>query len=313
MAAGRREPGAPGRRVAAAGVSMTAETRAPAKVNLFLRVFDRRPDGYHELETLFQAVDLVDEVRVERGGGSVELEVRGADLGPIEDNLAYRAATRLLSEARITEGVGIRLTKRIPAGAGLGGGSSDAAAVLRCVALLFGFSHEETLVRRIAGELGSDVPFFLCRSPLAAGRGRGEVLEPLEPLPEVHLVLVTPPVHVSTAWAYRAFDEARRRRAASGGRSLLGQPRGWQDVVADAHNDFQAVVAEEHAQVARSLTALAETGAELAMMSGSGAASFGLFPDRATSARAAEELRSVLGWPCHTVRTLTRLPVAILG
>jgi 4-diphosphocytidyl-2C-methyl-D-erythritol kinase len=94
---------------------------------------------------------------------------------------------------------------------------------------------------------------------------------------------------------------------------LLGQPRGWQDVVADAHNDFQAVVAEEHAQVARSLTALAETGAELAMMSGSGAASFGLFPDRATSARAAEELRSVLGWPCHTVRTLTRLPVAILG
>jgi 4-diphosphocytidyl-2-C-methyl-D-erythritol kinase len=118
-------------------MSRVAATLAPAKVNLFLRVFDRRLDGYHELETLFQAIDLADEVRVERGGGSVELEVRGADLGPVEDNLAHRAAARLLGETRISEGVRITLTKRIPAGAGLGGGSSDAAAALRCVALLF--------------------------------------------------------------------------------------------------------------------------------------------------------------------------------
>ena len=293
-------------------MSRVAATLAPAKVNLFLRVFDRRRDGYHELETLFQAIDLADEVRVERGGGSVRLEVRGAYLGPVEDNLAHRAAARLLAEARISEGVRITLTKRIPAGAGLGGGSSDAAATLECVARLFEISSEHALMRRIAAELGSDVPFFLCGSPLAAGRGRGEVLEPLENLPEAHLVLVTPPVHVSTAWAYRALDEARRSSRESRGRTLRGQPRSWEDVAADAHNDFQDVVTKQHPEVARSLAALADAGAALAMMSGSGAASFGLFPDRSTAVRAAETLSGALGWACHAVRTLTEVPVAIL-
>jgi 4-diphosphocytidyl-2-C-methyl-D-erythritol kinase len=293
-------------------MSRLAATLAPAKVNLLLRVFDRRPDGYHELETLFQAIDLADEVRVERGGGSVELEVRGADLGPVEDNLAHRAAARLLAETRISEGVRITLTKRIPAGAGLGGGSSDAAAALRCVALLFEISSEDSLMRRIAAELGSDVPFFLCGSPLAAGRGRGELLEPLEHLPEAHLVLVMPPVHVSTAWAYHALDAARRKHPASDGRTLRGQPRSWEDVAGDAHNDFQDVVAEQHPEVARSLAALERAGAALAMMSGSGAASIGLFPDRAATERAAETLSDELGWACHAVRTLTEVPVAIL-
>jgi 4-diphosphocytidyl-2-C-methyl-D-erythritol kinase len=293
-------------------MSRVAAMLAPAKVNLFLRVFDRRLDGYHELETLFQAIDLADEVRVERGGGSVELEVRGADLGPVEDNLAHRAAARLLGETRISEGVRITLTKRIPAGAGLGGGSSDAAAALRCVALLFEISSEDTLMRRIAAELGSDVPFFLCGSPLAAGRGRGEVLEPFEHLPEAHLVLVMPPVHVSTAWAYHALDDARRKHRESGGRRLRGQPRSWEDVAGDAHNDFQDVVAEQHPEVARSLAALEGAGAGLAVMSGSGAASIGLFPDRAATERAAETLSAELGWACTAVRTLTGLPVAIL-
>jgi 4-diphosphocytidyl-2-C-methyl-D-erythritol kinase len=294
-------------------MSTVARARAPAKVNLFLRVFDRRPDGFHELETLFQAVDLADEVRVERGGRGIDLAVHGPDLGPLEENLAHRAATRLLEGAGISEGVVITLTKSIPAGAGLGGGSSDAAAVLRCVALLFEMADDDAVVHRIAPELGSDVPFFLGRSPLAAGRGRGEVLEPFQPLPEAHLVLVTPPVHVSTPWAYRALAEARRRHPASSGRSLLGQPRSWQDVAVDAYNDFQPLVAREHPEVARSLNALTDAGAELAMMSGSGAASFGLFSERVAAERAAESLTSELGWKCHAVRTLTRLPVAILG
>lgn len=291
-------------------MSSAAEVDAPAKVNLFLRVFDERPDRYHELETLFQAIDLADRVRVELEGDGIELHVGEADLGPAQDNLAYRAAARLLAEAGIPGGARIVLAKRIPVGAGLGGGSSDAAAVLRCLAALAEIPHDDPRLRRIAAELGSDVPFFLGRSPLAAGRGRGEVLEPYAPLPEAHLVLVAPPVHVSTGWAYGALDEARRAGRTSAGPSMRGRPGAWGDVVAEAHNDFQDVVADAHPEVGRALGALRAAGAEVALMSGSGSASFGVFPERPAAERAAERLATELGWPCRAVRTLTAFPPA---
>ena len=296
-------------------MSSVAEIEAPAKVNLFLRVFDERPDGFHELATLFQAVDLADHVRVERADESVRLEVHGGelDLGAEEDNLAHRAATRLLAEAGIEGGVRINLVKRIPVGAGLGGGSSDAAAVLRCVAALAGIPRDDGRLRRIGAELGSDVPFFLGRSPLAAGRGRGDVLEPLEALPVADLVLVSPPVHVSTGWAYGALDEARRARGGGRGPSLAGRPRDWEHVEARAHNDFQEVVASKHPQVARSLEALSAAGARMALMSGSGSTSFGLFADRAAAEVAAGALAAELGWPCRAVRTLTAPPTPRLS
>ena len=296
-------------------MSSVAEVEAPAKINLLLRVFDARPDRFHEIETLFQAVDLADHVRVERTRAGVQLEVRGAgvDLGPIESNLAYRAADRLLAEAGIGGGVRITLHKRIPVGAGLGGGSSDAAAVLRCLAALARLGQDDALLRRIGAELGSDVPFFLGRSPLAAGRGRGEVLEPFGALPVADLVLVSPPLHVSTGWAYGALDQARRARRATRGPSLEGPPRDWNDVAREAHNDFQEVVALQHGAVARSLAALSTAGASVALMCGSGSTSFGIFPHRAAAERAAEALTAELGWPCHVARTLTVLPTPELA
>lgn len=289
-------------------LNRVAEVEAPAKINLFLRVFDARPDGYHEIETLFQAIDLADRVRVELGGDAVELEVIGADLGPAQDNLAYRAATKLLGELGRTEGARITLEKQIPAGAGLGGGSSDAAAVLRCLAALCSIPLFEPSVRRIAGELGSDVPFFLGTSPLAVGRGRGEVLVPFARLPEASLVLVSPPVHVSTGWAYRALDEARRAAGSGGGPDMRGRPPSWRDVVAGAHNDFQEVVAATHPEIARALEALRAAGAKVALMSGSGSTSFGVFADPSSADWAAERLTGQLGWTCRAVRTLTELP-----
>jgi 4-diphosphocytidyl-2-C-methyl-D-erythritol kinase len=285
-------------------VSVAVRLAAPAKVNLFLRVFDERPDGYHALETLFQAIDLADDVRLERADAGVELAVVGADLGPPGGNLAHRAATALLAAARVSGGVRIELRKRIPAGAGLGGGSSDAAAVLKGVAALYEIPTGEGLLRGIAARLGSDVPFFLGRSPLAAGRDRGDVLEPFAPLEEASLVLVSPPVHVSTAWAYRALDQARRVRGPSLGPALRGRPSGWPDLAARLHNDFQAVVGKAHPEVLRSLEALERAGAVAALMSGSGSTSFGIFPDRAAAERAAETIGAALGWPCRAVRTL---------
>jgi len=293
-------------------VSASASAAAPAKINLFLRVLRERPDGYHDLETLFQAIDLADEVTVELGGEEVRLEVQGTDLGPAEENLAYRAAVRLRSEARLAEGLRVVLVKRIPVGAGLGGGSSDAAAVLRCAARLVGIADDDPILGRIAPELGSDVPLFLAGSPFAIGRGRGEILERLEPLPVADLVLVSPPVHVSTPGAYRALAEARRGGGRAAGPRLSGPPRSWREVAAAAHNDFETVIAARHGEVARSLAALREAGAEMAMMSGSGSTSFGLFADRETAVRAAADLAVELAWPCRSVRTLTTLPTPIV-
>lgn len=277
---------------------------APAKVNLFLRVLGRRPDGFHDIETLFQAVDLSDEVQIQVGGGTdVGLEVLGADLGPTEDNLAYRAARALLDAVGVVAGVWIRLEKRIPAGGGLGGGSSDAAAVLRGLNHLLGTPLGQGDLLELGAALGSDVPFFLGESPTAVGRGRGELLEAVSPLPEAHLVLVMPPVHVSTADAYRALG---RGDAAPPGPRLGDPPKSWAWASDVAHNDFQDPLARRHEEIRRALEALAEAGAQPALLSGSGAVCFGRFESRSAATRNAASLQERLGWPCRAVRTIVR-------
>jgi len=137
---------------------------APAKVNLSLRVLARERSGYHQLETLFCALELRDEIEIERGGGALSLQVEGAELGPPEENLVHRAAVAFHDAAGIRPDTRIRLRKRIPAGAGLGGGSSDAAATLAALNALHGAPLGPTHLLRLGAELGSDVPFFLCGS-----------------------------------------------------------------------------------------------------------------------------------------------------
>lgn len=288
---------------------MSVRVAAPAKVNLSLRVLGRREDGFHEIRTLFQALDLGDELRVSRGGRGLSLEVRGPDLGPTEENLAYRAAELFLEAFGETQGVHIELTKWIPAGAGMGGGSSDAAAVLRALSWLSPFPPPPGELLRLGAKLGSDVPFFLGASPLAQGTGRGEILTPYRALPAANVVLALPGVHMSTAEAYKALGRdawVPADEEALGGRE--GAPSDWDGVIAGLVNDFQAVVTAAHPEVQRSLSALAEAGASGALLSGSGAASFGFFPDRATAERVADELTLELGWPFVAARTLTQWP-----
>lgn len=294
-----------------------ARAPAPAKVNLVLRVLGRRADGFHDLETLLQAVDLCDEVRVARGAPGVRLRVDGPDLGPPEDNLVHRAARAFLHRAGLaaTEGVDIDLAKRIPAGAGLGGGSSDAAATLRCLAALWPGVVPGPVLHEIASSLGSDVPFFLGPSGLAWGRGRGELLEPADALPTAHLVLVLPPVHVATGGAYAALARRRVEGAARapGGGMEAPPPRTWDEVAALARNDFEAVVPGAYAPVAASLEALRAAGARPALLSGSGGACFGVFPSAGEAEEAARALAASLGWAAVAVRTLSRIPEAVLG
>jgi 4-diphosphocytidyl-2-C-methyl-D-erythritol kinase len=300
-----------------------ASIEAPAKVNLFLRVLHRREDGYRELETLFQMLALADEVRIDFDPagvtGGVTLEVDGPDLGRAEDNLAVRAARAFLAASATSGSVHLRLVKHIPAGGGLGGGSSDAAAVLRLLSeittglatngLRTGRVPGEAELHRLAVGLGSDVPFFLGASPLALGRGRGELLSSLPPLPSVAVVLALPPVHVSTAEAYSALASSR-----SNGWEAEARPDeivaelDWARVATLAENDFEPIAAARHRLIARSLEGLRDAGALAALLSGSGGASFGIFPSPNEAAAAAAELEAEFGWPFVATATLTLPP-----
>ncbi|MGD8870847.1 MAG: 4-(cytidine 5'-diphospho)-2-C-methyl-D-erythritol kinase [Gemmatimonadota bacterium] len=284
-------------------MSGSVSVLAPAKLNLVLRVLGRRPDGYHEIDTLFQAVDLHDDVVVELIGEGIELEVDGPDLGPVQGNLAHRAARALIAEAGVDTGVRIRLSKRIPVGAGLGGGSSDAAAVLVGLGKLLG-GVEPVVLRSVAATLGSDVPFFLGDSPLARGTGRGEVLEPLEPLPVADFVLVSPPVHVSTAGAYAALAEVRAGERTKMSAEASLRLEAWDGLADLAENDFEPVISAAHPEIGRSLSALRYAGARVELMSGSGSTCFGLFGGRSEAAAAAARLTDQLGWECSAVRSL---------
>lgn len=287
------------------------EVKAPAKVNFHLRVLARRTSGFHCLETVFCAVGLHDGIRLERTGhaGRVELETEGAtdlDATP-EANLAYRAATVYLERAGVAAGgagIRIRLRKGIPAGAGLGGGSADAAFVLRGLETLLGGALGRDALLELGASLGSDVPFFLAPRPFALAWGRGERVLPLQPPPSAPLVLALPSLAVSTSWAFgelaRVRDEAAR--AAAGKREREGDgdrppdrpgilPEalaggGWAPFAVGAGgtagggfpgNDFEQVVFRHHPELARVREALEAAGARLARLTGSGAALFGVF------------------------------------
>lgn len=252
----------------------------PAKLNLLLRVLAREADGMHGLETLFCRIDLADELVVERSDSGIELEARGAELGPVEENLAWRAADAVLAATGRRFGVRMRLTKRIPAGAGLGGGSSDAAAALAAVNQLAGNAVPRGELFHAAARLGADVPFFLSESALSLAWGHGTRLLRLAPLPPRPMLLLLPGAHVSTASAYQWVDAAQGN---SGGRGavamdleLLGN---WSDVARIGGNDFEAAVFGQHPAVRAAFEALVGTHPLLCRMSGSGSALFAVYRD----------------------------------
>lgn len=259
---------------------------AQAKVNLFLRVQARESTGYHTLETLFQRLALGDDVVVRVDVAGRSLDCRGAATGPVERNLAWRAATAYAEAAGWPAGFAIEVDKRIPVGGGLGGGSADAGAVLRLLDHLAPSPLGEPRLLQLAVALGADVPFLAGTAPLALAWGRGERLLALPPLPSAEVALVLPGAGVATADAFRWLAEARGGDPAPESRQLeLHQLTHWAGVAALATNDFEAPVAD-HVPAVRRLrelrAALAE-GAPAATppiyaMSGAGSTWFLLAP-----------------------------------
>ncbi len=274
----------------------SVRVRSLAKINLDLRVLHKRPDGFHELRTIFQTISLADTIEMEYQPGRTRIDLQ-SNLN-IADNLVVRAADSVLRAARSTGRLRFHLTKRIPLGSGLGGGSSNAASVLLALPVLMGKTLPLEKLIEMGAELGSDVPFFLTGGT-AVGLGRGTELYPL-PDPAVQpLVLITPDIHSSTRAAYQALGHRLKSSKSKVPSSFLNafEAVAWQTADAsrsagsDWKNDFETVVFREHPQLKSIKGKLLKLGARPAMMSGSGSAFFGMFPSRELRARALDSLR----------------------
>jgi 4-diphosphocytidyl-2-C-methyl-D-erythritol kinase len=256
-------------------MSCAVRVRAYAKINLSLHVLGIRRDGYHDLRTVFQSIALHDDVTIRVRRGPFVFRCDDPACPGDATNLVWRAAEAMWTAARrpgALRNLEIALTKRIPVEAGLGGGSSDAAAAVRGLAELW--RVPSAAVQGVARSLGADVPYFLAGGT-ALGLDRGDVLYPLADHRSAWVVLILPAFGVSTAAAYRWWDESSP--AASGARD-------------GASNDLQAPVAARHPEIARIVKALRRAGAFQAAMSGSGSAVFGLFDSREAAERAARDI-----------------------
>ncbi len=258
---------------------------AYAKINLGLRIIRKRSDGYHDLETIFHLIDWHDEIVIRPSDESVSLAADDSGLPLDESNLCLKAALRLRTHTGTTRGAHLHLTKRIPVGSGLGGGSSDAAAVLRGLSRFWGLNLEQRDLMSIGASLGADVPFFLSAGS-AFAQERGDRLHPLKIDVPYWILVVVPPIQVSTSWAYQQVHPAGENRAVP--RNIIDADHLTADAIMPfLVNDFEPPVFRAHPAIEAVKRTMIEAGARAAQMSGSGSAVFGLFSDEGQASGAA--------------------------
>jgi 4-diphosphocytidyl-2-C-methyl-D-erythritol kinase len=277
-----------------------------AKVNLRLRVFGKRVEGYHELDTVFQTVSLHDTIEFSLSQQShIVLSSNDRSLPVDESNLVVRAAKALQDRFSANSGARIRLQKRIPMQAGLGGGSADAAATLLGLAQLWEVNCSKEELMMIASHLGADVPFFFYGGT-ARATGIGEQIEPLEDIEQRFLLILKPNANISTADAYRALDE--RSLTSPNSKTILSTSEATADSdkidLANLTNDFEAVVFDLEPEIRKAKNALLKAGAEAVLLAGSGSAVFGIVGSEDAQRRAIQAIELETGWrvfPCKTV------------
>ncbi|HYJ45853.1 MAG TPA: 4-(cytidine 5'-diphospho)-2-C-methyl-D-erythritol kinase [Pyrinomonadaceae bacterium] len=277
--------------------------RAPAKVNLSLRVVGKRRDGYHLIDTIMVPVSLYDEIEIKRAKPGAKLTVTCDDpkIPSGKNNLAYKAAALILGKAAEQRPVAIHIRKRIPAGAGLGGGSSDAAAVLIGVNRLLRLGKSRRELMKLAVKIGADVPFFILGRP-ARARGIGERLKALKRGPSLWLVIAYPGFPISTGWAYHSLDFKLTKNP--GKTSLNRHVWPLRGHALELVNDLEKPVLRRYSKVARLKRRLAEAGAAGTLMSGSGSSVFGLFSSGDKAKKAFLRLERGDGIQAFLVRSL---------
>lgn len=277
-----------------------------AKINLDLRILGTRGDGFHDLKTIFQSLALFDNVTVTARPGPLTIVCDEPDIPTDRRNLVWKAASLLhrtvTRRTSAPRDISIELRKRVPAEAGLGGGSSNAAMTLLALNQLWKLGLDLPTLSRIGSRLGSDVPYFLVGGT-ALGLGRGDDIYPLGDMPPIHVVILRPGFGVPTADAYRWFDQETRRPLKEPAPRAV--PPGWPAWAATLRNDLEGPVVRHHPAIGRIRQSLLDAGARFAAMSGSGSAVFGLFERRDAARRTANDLARP-GWLSLHTRTLTR-------
>ena len=280
---------------------MRLEKKSPCKINLLLNILGKRPDGFHELETILQPVNLWDELTFERAGSRLRLSCSHPELPVDAKNLVHRAATAFFGAAKITDGVRIHLQKNLPLAGGIGAGSANAAVTLTALNELFGSPLGSKQLHQLAAALGSDVPFFLDGRP-ALATGRGEMVEPLEPFPALHgkaLFLVHPGFGISTPWSYQAlarFPAALNGKPGRARELVAGLQAGDLPAIAGSfYNSLEAPAFEKFPVLSLYRTFLRENGALVSLMSGSGSTTFALAENLAAAENLGENFKSQFG------------------
>ena len=278
--------------------SLPAETsltvHAPGKINLILRILDRRPDAYHNLWSVMHTVDLIDDVRIKVTPTlpGIRLTCNTDGLSADHTNLVSKAAAAVLDHAQLSVGLDLRLHKRIPMGAGLGGGSSDAAATIVGLNQLLKLRWSTAKMAEVGQALGSDVAFFLF-APSAIVSGRGEIVRPVTIEGRRWIVLVKPSFGIETKWAYQELAAVRVGVRPLSEKQLAMDRRNhftWTELVAAVENDFEAPVFAKYPLLQHIRRTLLDLGAQMALLSGSGATVFGLFDDESAARRARTRL-----------------------
>lgn len=282
----------------------TLKLLSPAKVNLVLNVKGRRPDGYHELEMVMAKISIYDEITLTLKSEGVSLSCDNSLVPSGSENIAWRAAAALIEAKKLDTGVHIQLSKNIPMGGGLGGGSSNAAAVLQGLNELTGNSAGMDELMEIGLSLGADVPFFLFEGA-AQAEGVGECLSPIDDLPEVWMVLINPGIHVPTATIFGQLNLGLTKTSKN--HTIIRFNRDISKVVSLLHNDLESVTFKIYPEVEKAKDLLCRYGAAGALMSGSGSTVFGVYSNK----RAAEDSSAAMqkdlaarGWKSFLANTL---------
>ena len=281
--------------------------RAPAKINLGLRIVGKRADGYHLLDTIMVPVSLYDEINIRRIGKKkaedrpIEIHCDHPGVPAGGENIVYRAAQLILRKSRREERISIRIKKSIPVGAGLGGGSSDAAATLVGLNRLLKLRLSIALLKKMALSLGADVPFFIQARP-ARARGVGERLQPLHDLPRFWSVILYPGFPVATAWVYGNLAQKLTKPIVN--TSIATSLKNLEEVAPRLENDLEAVTFKRYPRIAALKKKLLREGAFRVLMSGSGSSVFGIFVSKQAAAKAFRRLRQEEGAQAFLVHAL---------